>query len=289
MWKKWYINPYIDLEKIFERQNLLDNKRFTELDNKYSDENKEDKCEVIDIANKEMENIDSSKIDFEFKKVFIGEMTKNLLNLVSSDNFEEKDVKSYINSYLENLNDNDILDIRISGKNLYIKTRKNIIPLSLSKIMEIDEQCIEEIPITGKYNFYLINCEKWSSINLSKEENSIPYNPDDLVDILMDIGGDCIGEDLLTCSQLFSLIKTAFNENWYDMPEDISIKVEVEDKVVAIALDQFIADAKDVLSEALFLNPKIFIEVSTPIGTVLLIDTRRWYLEPNFGGEEWFQ
>ena len=287
MWKKWYINPYIDLEKIFEKQNLLDNKRFTELDNKYSDENKEDKCEVIDIANKEMENIDSSEIDFEFKKVFIGEMTKNLINLVSSDNFEEKDVKSYINSYLKNLNDNDILDIRISEKNLYIKTRKNIVPLSLSKIMEIDEQCIEKIPITGKYNFYLINCEKWSS--LSEEELSTPYNPDDLVDILMDIGGDCIGEDLLTCSQLFSLIKAAFNENWYDMPEDISIKVEVEDKVVAIALDQFIIDAKDILSEALFLNPKIFIEVSTPIGTVLLIDTRRWYLEPNFGGEEWFQ
>ena len=72
------------------------------------------------------------------------------------------------------------------------------------------------------------------------------------------------------------------------MPENIEITVEIEDKVVAIALNEFIPEAKDILGEALFLNPKIFIEVSTPIGTVLLIDTRRWYLEPDFGGQEWF-
>ena len=72
------------------------------------------------------------------------------------------------------------------------------------------------------------------------------------------------------------------------MPDDVSITVEIEDKVVAIAIDQFVADAKNILGEALFINPKILIEVSSPIGTVLLIDTRRWCLEPNFGGEEWY-
>ena len=72
------------------------------------------------------------------------------------------------------------------------------------------------------------------------------------------------------------------------MPDDIGFIVEIEDKVVAIAIDQFIPNSKEILSEVLFINPKILIEVSTPIGTVLLIDTRRWYLEPNFGDEEWY-
>ena len=278
-WDNW-------LKALFLLNNMYD-ERFEKNNNE-----SECKCEIIDIANEEMKNIDSTEIDSEFKKAYIGQITQNLIDLVSAENCEQKDIDKYIESIKY---DDDILDIRVADKFLYIKTRKNIIPLTLSKIMEIDEKYIQKVPINGKYNFYLIDCHRCSSPTLDTfleepEELYEPYDPSDLVNILKDIGGDCVcgAEDIIEAAKIFDLVKAAFNENWIDMPENIEITVEIEDKVVAIALNEFIPEAKDILGEALFLNPKIFIEVSTPIGTVLLIDTRRWYLEPDFGGQEWF-
>ena len=240
-----------------------------------------DKCEIIDIADEEMKKIDSSEIDSEFKKVFSKEYTQNFIDLIADKRCLQKD----IDAYKEIINDKDILDIRVSEQILYIKTTKSIVPIALANIIGVDEEYFKKIPINGKYNFYLIDCEKCRT---PKEGVDDTYDPDKIVDILMDIGGDCIGEDLFTCNQLFSLVKQAFNQHWTGMPDNIKITVAVEDKVVAIALDTFVEDAKQTLGEALYLNPKIFIEVSTTLGTVLLIDTKRWYLDPDFGDEEWF-
>lgn len=242
-----------------------------------------DKCDIIDIANEEMKNIDSSKIDDEFKKVFTSQSTQNLIDLIADEKCTDKD----LNIYLELLNNKKILELRISDKSLYVKTAKKITLNYLSFILRIEERCIEKVPIRSAYNFYRIDCSKYSTPKEAPVESI--YNPEDLVDILMDIGGDCIEEDLLATGKLFDLIKKAFNENWEDMTEEDVITVEIEDKVVAIAINRFISDAKEILSEALFLNPKLFIEVSTPLGTVLLIDTKRWYLDPDFGDSEWFQ
>lgn len=278
MWNPW--NPFERKRNFFDelKEYGLINDPFIE-----KKENLIDKCEIIDIANDEMKKIDSSEIDSEFKKVFSEEYTQNFINLIARKKCTTKDIKAY----KEMLNDEDILDIRVEGTFLHIKTNKNIVPITLAHIMGIQEDYIQKVPINGKYNFYFIDCMKHSLQEESKEPFDI-YDPDELVDILMDIGGDCICEDLLTTSKLFELVKKAINENWTDMPENISITVELEDKVVAIAFDQYIPDSKEVIGEALFLNPKIFIEVSTPLGTVLLIDTKRWYLDPDFGDEEWF-
>ena len=59
-------------------------------------------------------------------------------------------------------------------------------------------------------------------------------------------------------------------------------------KYAGIEFKNFIFDAKKIMSEILSINPDLFIEIVTPFGVALLIDTRRWVLEPDFGDEEWF-
>lgn len=244
-------------------------------------EKQETKCDIIDIANKEMEKIDSSEIDSEYLKVITEEKTQSVIDNILNNNCSEKT----LNDYREDLNNKDILDIRLEKTSLYIKTTKSITVSKLSDIIKIPEEYIEKVPIISSSNFFYINCKEYFS---KKEVVEEPYDPEKLVDYLLDIGGDCVQEDILLTGQLYDEITIGLKQNWREMPDDIFIQVEIEDKVVAIAFDQFIQDAKEIISQALFLNPKLFIEVSTPIGTVLLIDTRRWYLEPNFGGAEWF-
>ena len=268
----WYMMKFL---------NLLDYIKMNELEYKEEDSNT---CEIIDIANKEMETIDSSEIDEEFKKVFTGQTTQTLIDLIANGDCKRKD----IDFYLETLRDKDILDLRISDKYLYIKTKRDIIPLTLAKIMEIKEEWIETVPINGKYNFYFIDCTKYAS---QKIETGFPeYDPDDLVNILRDIGEDCVEEDEMLNNQLTNIITKAFEENWgvERGPIDFDITAEVEDKVVAIAINKFIFPAKKIFSEVLFINPNILIEVSTPLGTVILLDTRRWCLEKDFGDSEWY-
>lgn len=268
----WYMMKFL---------NLLDYIKMNETEYKEEDSNT---CEIIDIANKEMETIDSSEIDAEFKKVFTGQTTQTLIDSIADNNCTRKD----IDFYLKTLKDKDILDLRVSDKYLFIKTKKDIIPLVLAQMMEIEEKCIQEIPIKGKYNFYFIDCSKYAS---PRAQSDFPlYDPDDLVDILKDIGEDCVEEDSILNEQLTNIINRAFEENWgiERGPIDFKIKSEVEDKVVAIAIDKFIFPAKKIFSEVLFLNPDILTEVSTPLGTVILIDTRRWCLEKDFGDEKWY-
>ena len=240
------------------------------------------KCDIIDIANEEMKNIDSTEIDSEFKKVFIGQKTQNILDLINEGFYTQDD----IDSYLKALNNKNIKDLRVAGKFLYVKTTKNIIPFVLAEIMNIDEQCIEKVPINGKYNFYLIDSDKWSSESNIIEETKPIYDPEDFVAELKDIGSG--NEDYEERMFFFDILEDALTNSWEDRPQDADISIDIENQVVAIAINQYIPNAKQTLSEVLYINPILFTEVSTPLGTVLLIDTRRWYLEPNFGDEEWF-
>ena len=148
----WYMMKFL---------NLLDYIKMNETEYKEEDSNT---CEIIDIANKEMETIDSSEIDAEFKKVFTGQTTQTLIDSIADNNCTRKD----IDFYLKTLKDKDILDLRVSDKYLFIKTKKDIIPLVLAQMMEIEEKCIQEIPIKGKYNFYFIDCSKYASQRVFK-------------------------------------------------------------------------------------------------------------------------
>ena len=42
------------------------------------------------------------------------------------------------------------------------------------------------------------------------------------------------------------------------------------------------------MANILKINPDLFIEIVTPIGSALLIDTRRWALDDEFGDEQWY-
>lgn len=240
---------------------------------------KADKCDIIDIANEEMKRIDSSKIDSEFRKVFYKTLVQQMIDAIADGNYTQKD----LDSFLKSINDEDVLDVRVSEKSLYFKTNAGIVPVILAHILDIEERCIEQVPINGKYSFFRIDTLRWST-PIARERDS--YNPVHLVDVFKDIGADCIEEDEITNKLLYDIVKKAFLENWKD-EIDFNIKVEVEDKVVAIAFDRFIFNAKEVVAETLKISDDLFTEVSTPIGTVLLIDTRRWYLE-NLGDEEWY-
>lgn len=129
--------------------------------------NDNDKCDIIDIANEEMKRIDSSKIDIEIDSILKQEYFDRIIDTV----FSGKCKKEHLKKYKQILNDKDILDIRASGKYLYIKTTKSIIPLILANIMMIEEKMIETVPIKGKYNFYMIDVCKWIDF-IDKEDES---------------------------------------------------------------------------------------------------------------------
>lgn len=235
-------------------------------------------CEIIDIANEEMKHIDSSKMDSEYKKVFTEEITQNLINLVYSEEWTQKD----INSYFDMLETNYIADIRISSKNIYIKTTGDISQETLSNIIGLDKKYIEPVPIYGKYAFYLIDTTKCAKI-MEKPPMSV-YEPKQLVAEIMTIAQNP-HRDATTIKEI---IEDALYENWEDYI-DTYFDVEIEDQVIAIGFGRYISDAKEVFSEVFSINPKLFIEVSTPFETILLIDSCRWDLDPNFGGEQWYR
>ena len=66
------------------------------------------------------------------------------------------------------------------------------------------------------------------------------------------------------------------------------VDIQLEDEVIAIGFEKLIFDVKELVGDILGLNPQIFIDVSTPLGTVLLIDVRRWVLEPEWGDDGWY-
>lgn len=239
----------------------------------------EKECEIIDIANREMEKIDSSEIDSEYKKVFTKEITKNLINRVYFDDWQIKD----ITSYMERIGDSDIFDIRVADKNIYFKTTKNIVPITLANMIGIDEEYIETVPIFGKYSFYFIDTTKCVQKCAVDKSPLNVYNPKNLVSEIMTIAQNPERD----VSTIRNIIEDGLYENWEDYI-DTYFTVEIEDQVIAIAFDRYISDAKQVFGEVFSINPKLFIEVSTPFQTVLLIDSCRWDLDPNFGGEQWY-
>lgn len=88
------------------------------------------------------------------------------------------------------------------------------------------------------------------------------------------------------------MIQHAFSERLPKL-SNFYIRCNIEDQVVAIGIAKYIPKAKKIIGEALGINPRLFIEVSGFGGTVLLIDTRRWFLERDvlersFGDEEWY-
>lgn len=137
------------------------------------------KCEIIDIANEEMKELDIEKTDRQFKEALISQATETILQLINLDECTEDNIKKY----QEIIDDRDIKDIRVSDKKMYIKTTP-LAPVVISHILEIKEEYIDKIPIKGKYDFYSIDAEKYIR-DTSKPKICRPsYDPTNLVEIL---------------------------------------------------------------------------------------------------------
>lgn len=238
------------------------------------------KCDIIDIAEEEMKNIDSSEIDSEFDKVMIEEYTTRILDLIDTQSCKQED----LDEYRRILNDDTIEDLRVSERMLYIKTHPVNTKATLSEIMGLEERCFEKIPIHSRYAFYVVDAKRWSSPKTCKPS----YNADDLIEALKTTGKKCEEEDVeVALSFIKGYIKQAFEERWVNIPDNMPIEYGIEDQVLAIAFPQFIEEAKEFIGAVLEINPELFIEVSSPWTTVLLIDTRRWYLEDEIRPIKW--
>lgn len=122
-----------------------------------------DKCDIIELAEEELKNIDTTEIDHQFEQAIKKEQTIKLITQIKHN------IKTDLQKYnKKQINDPDILDLRKSNKKLYIKTTKPIIQTTLANILAINENMIEPIPIKGKYNWYLIDCEKWGGTHIRR-------------------------------------------------------------------------------------------------------------------------
>ena len=133
-------------------QYLIDCDKFHEEDNTSS------KCDIIDIAEEEMKNIDSSILDNEFKKVFTEEYSQKFIDSIGYGNWDENDIVSY----MDMINSENIKDIRISDKIIYFKT-KGLTADELAELINVDSEILEKVPIFGKYSFYFIDTSKHCS------------------------------------------------------------------------------------------------------------------------------
>ena len=142
----------VDLRRLEEELGILPEEiDFIFSETSYPPSEKEDVCDIIDIANEEMKKIDSTQIDSEFKKTFTIESTENLFYLINSGEWTEEDLKTYVDM----LDSDGVLELRISDGYLFAKTV--ISKKELSEVMKIDEGLIKNVPVNGKYNFYIIN------------------------------------------------------------------------------------------------------------------------------------
>lgn len=250
-------------------QYLIDCDKFYEEDN-----NTSSKCDIIDIAEEEMKNIDSSTIDNEFKKVFTEEYSQKFIDSIGYGNWDENDIASY----MDMLNSENIKDIRISDKIIYFKTKGLTID-ELAELINVDSEILEKVPIFGKYSFYFIDTSKHCSCVEAPAPES-QYDEKELVSEFYKIGNDGSDDIEIIKEIVVPRLESELKVDYVD--------IQLEDKIIAIGLNEPIFEAKEIVSDILNLNPKIFIDVTTPLGTVLLIDIRRWILEPEFGDDEWY-
>lgn len=82
-----------------------------------------------------------------------------------------------------------------------------------------------------------------------------------------------------------------FADDIRELCENEGIIVAAEDRQIAIAFDEYIENAKNTIGEMLNLSRSMFVEVSHPYSTVLVIDCEKLYLATEhyvMETEQWF-
>jgi hypothetical protein len=166
-----------------------------------------------------------------------------------------------------------------AGLNIHIKVKAPYIIIfdyfvAIPKIDEISEalgipsDIITPVDYSIGYN-YIINCK--GLITQERCQEPVWSAKRFLVD-LYNLGED--GTIDFDIESLMKIIKNRFE----DFDEDILIAIDFEDRVMAIGIDKYIPDAKDEFSELIGIDKSLFIEVSGPFSTVMLIDGEKFYL-----------
>lgn len=176
---------------------------------------------------------------------------------------------------VEQIIENEILsslsfDAKVRIRNPYLIIQNIAIPVELlAKMLEIDEDNIQHIM---EDNLYIIDCRELSQ----QDVLDAPTKKDFVFDFLSYIkkmGNHSVMYDDDLKNQLHDFknsIKFLLEFN-----DSIGIHLDTEDRQIAIAIDMYIPDAKDVVSQKLGLSPEMFVEVSSPFNSVLVIDCEK--------------
>lgn len=139
----------------------------------------------------------------------------------------------------------------------------------LAQAINVPAEIITAIDYPFGYE-YIVNCQDLIS---SSHENRISWSNIDFLESMMEMGEygntDCIDVD-----SVVNIVRNSL----YDEEDDLMVAVEIENNVLAIAVDKYIPDAKETFSNILGIDSELFIEVSGPISTVILIDAEKIYL-----------
>lgn len=244
--------------------------------------NKTEKCDIIDIAEKELEHIDTTEIDQECNSVMIPElMNKMVTQWIKYGKKLTEEEEQFLAK---------ALNIQgITYKERYI-TFKHWNPMSVedfSRTTELPEDVFLILPevrgINERVIILLDRCQP--------PTQEAAYDEERLVEKLRELGlnDDCNEKEFE--SYIDYLISSALKQNSDIITDDTYIRCNIEEKVVAIGINKNISNPKETIANALKINPKLFIDVCGPGSTVLLIDTRRWALEEKESNEEdiWYQ
>lgn len=140
---------------------------------------------------------------------------------------------------------------------------------SFADVLGIPKEIITDIDYNIGYN-YIINCEKlFDKVELEPSQN---YSSKDFLHNIFVYGKT---EDIeFDVDILIEMLRNRFE----GYAEDRMIAIDFEDKVMAIGIDKYIPDAKIEFSSLFGVDESLFIEVSNPYSTVMLIDAEKYYL-----------
>lgn len=188
--------------------------------------------------------------------------------VVKEELLTDYEFAAILSDYLEDAG----LDIHIKVKAPYIIMSDYFVVMPkvdrISEILGIPSDIITPVDYAIGYN-YIVDCK--GLIKQERDEKPLWLAEKFLVD-LYSLGED--GTIDFDIEVLMKMIKNRFE----DFDEDILVAIDFEDKVMAIGVDKYIPDAKDEFSELFGIDKSLFIEVSGPFSTVMLIDGEKFYL-----------
>lgn len=209
-------------------------------------------------------DVDNKSIIFDYE---VAEKIKEHLE----KGFQDYDVSQFVES------------IQISSPYILIRGR-----LRFNYI--ITRLCLSEDSVNSTYDdksgetLFIINCRDIYSYSKSggQELSREAFSKDFLSFILKlgnceyDIDIDEIDDKLINFNeQILGLLEGHIHD-------ETLVITDFEDRQIAIAIDEYVENAKEVIGRALNLNTRMLVEVSTPFSTILVIDCEKVFVAKEY-------